>query len=71
MIVSRSALVWASAEAARRDPEADVLSLHADWSVAEPDAFRRSADLALSAGRTYRRLVTVGIVPTRPETGYG
>jgi mannose-1-phosphate guanylyltransferase len=65
------ALVWATAEAARRDPDADVLSLHADWSVAEPDAFRRTAELALSAGRANRRLVTVGIVPTRPESGYG
>ncbi|HUL68781.1 MAG TPA: sugar phosphate nucleotidyltransferase [Gemmatimonadales bacterium] len=65
------ALVWASAEAARRDPEADVLSLHADWCVVEPDAFRHAADAALSVGRTSRRLVTVGIVPTRPETGYG
>lgn len=65
------ALVWATWEALRRDPDAEVLSLHADWSVADPDAFRRTADLALRTARAFDRLVTVGMVPSRPETGYG
>jgi mannose-1-phosphate guanylyltransferase len=65
------ALVWASWEAARRDPGAEVLSLHADWSVGDPEAFRRAADLALKTAATHNVLVTVGIVPSRPETGYG
>ena len=34
-------------------------------------AFRRTADLALSIARRHDRLVTVGMVPSRPETGYG
>ncbi len=65
------ALVWATWEAARRDPDAEVLSLHADWVVADPLAFRRTADIALRAARGHGRLVTVGMVPSRPETGYG
>ncbi|MDZ4675410.1 MAG: sugar phosphate nucleotidyltransferase [Gemmatimonadota bacterium] len=65
------ALVWASHEALRRDPNADVLSLHADWHVGDPEAFRNSARQALGAARAEGRLVTVGIVPTRVETGYG
>lgn len=65
------ALVWASWEAARRDPEAEVLSLHADWSVGDAAAFRRAADLALNTARLHDVLVTVGIVPSRPDTGYG
>jgi mannose-1-phosphate guanylyltransferase len=65
------ALVWASWEACRRDPEADLLSLHADWVVAEAGPFRAAADTALRVARDHRRLVTVGVVPTRPETGYG
>ena len=65
------ALVWATWEALRRDPDAEVLSLHADWSVGDPVAFRRTADLALRTARAFDRLVTVGIVPSRPETGYG
>jgi mannose-1-phosphate guanylyltransferase len=65
------ALIWATWEARRRDPEAEVLSLHADWAVGDGAAFRRTADLALAAARTHDRLVTVGVVPSRPETGYG
>jgi len=65
------ALVWASWEASRRDPSAEVLSMHADWSVGNADAFRRTAAGALAAAESHDRLVTVGIVPSRPETGYG
>jgi mannose-1-phosphate guanylyltransferase len=65
------ALVWATCEAQRRDPDAEVLSLHADWSVADPAGFRQTADVALRTARNFDRLVTVGIVPSRPETGYG
>ena len=65
------ALIWATWEAQRRDPDAEVLSLHADWAVGDAAAFRRTADLALSIARRHDRLVTVGMVPSRPETGYG
>jgi mannose-1-phosphate guanylyltransferase len=65
------ALVWATAEASRRDPSATVLSLHADWVVGDAAVFARTAESALFAARTTDRLVTVGIVPSRPETGYG
>ena len=65
------ALVWATFEARRRDPEAEVLSLHADWVIREDDAFRRTAATALSTGVKHKRLVTVGIVPSRPDTGFG
>lgn len=65
------ALIWASHEARRRDPDAEVLSMHADWAIANPEAFRQTAVAALAAARTHDRLVTVGMVPSRPETGYG
>lgn len=65
------ALIWATWEARRRDRDAEVLSLHADWAVGDPAAFRDTAALALEAARRHDRLVTVGIVPSRPETGYG
>src|SRR5262249_51198782 len=41
------ALVWATWEARRRDSDAEVLSLHADWSVGDAAGFRRTAELAL------------------------
>jgi len=65
------ALIWATLEAQRRDPEAEVLSLHADWAVGDAAAFRRTADTALLTARQHQCLVTVGMVPSRPETGYG
>ncbi len=65
------ALVWATAEAWRRDKDAEVLSLHADWVVRDEAIFRETAAIALETARQYARLVTVGIVPSRPETGYG
>lgn len=65
------ALAWATAEAERRDPDAVVLSAHADWAVGDAAAFRRTAERALSVAAGQDTLVTVGIVPTRAETGYG
>jgi len=65
------ALVWATMEAARRDPEAEVITTHADWAVSDAARFRQVAAQAVEAAVQYDRLVTVGIVPTRPESGYG
>lgn len=64
-------LAWAAAELERRDPDAVMVSLHADHVIDPPHAFRaliaRAAELAVG----HRRLFTIGAVPTRPETGYG
>ena len=65
------ALLWGTLEAMRRDPDASVLSMHADWWISDAEGFRSTALVALESARTHDRLVTVGMVPTRPETGYG
>lgn len=65
------ALTWATAVARARDPEATVLSLHADWFVGDDAAFGSTAARALDIAERHDVLVTVGIVPTRPDTGYG
>ena len=65
------ALVWATLEAERRDPGASIVSMHADWSVRDPAAFAATAAIGLETAGRHRRLVTVGIVPSRPETGFG
>jgi mannose-1-phosphate guanylyltransferase len=65
------ALTWATHVAAARDPGATVLSMHADWHVGDDDAFRTTAEYALEVADAHDVLVTVGVVPTRPETGYG
>jgi mannose-1-phosphate guanylyltransferase len=65
------ALAWATTHAARHDPHAAVLSLHADWTVGNPESFRAAAVAALDLAEQQDALVTVGAVPDRPETGYG
>jgi mannose-1-phosphate guanylyltransferase len=65
------ALVWGTHEVRRRDAEAEVLAMHADWAIGDSAAFRRTAVAALDTARRHDRLVTVGVVPSRPETGYG
>lgn len=65
------ALIWATDEIRRRDPDASVLSLHADWWVGDDARFRQTAERALDVAERHDVLVTVGVVPTRPDTGYG
>jgi mannose-1-phosphate guanylyltransferase len=65
------ALAWATAVARSEDPDAVVLAMHADWWVGDAAAFRASAAHAMAAATRHDALVTVGIVPTRPDVGYG
>ncbi len=65
------ALTWATMVAAGRDAGASLLSLHADWFVADDAAFRVGATRALDVAEQHDVLVTVGMVPSRPDPGYG
>ncbi len=65
------ALAWATAVAHERDPDATVLSLHADWFVGDDALFCATAARALDVAEGHDVLVTVGIVPSRADTGYG
>lgn len=65
------ALTWATVYAAQRDSDASILSLHADWFVGDDQTFRETASRALDVAESHDVLVTVGIVPDRPEVGYG
>jgi len=65
------ALVWAARWISQRDPGGQMLSLHADWAVGDDRAFRAAAHEALGVAKEYDVLVTVGVKPTRNETGYG
>lgn len=64
-------LAWAAAELVRQDPEAVMISLHADHVIHPPNAFRELLQQAASLATQHRRLFTIGARPTRPETGYG
>ena len=64
------AIVWGTWVAAQRG--ADVVAvLPSDHLVADENAFRAALQTAAAAARTPGALVTLGVVPTRPETGFG
>ena len=53
------------------DPSANIVVTPSDALVLDGDEFRRVIGTALDFTSEGRRIVTVGITPTRPETGYG
>ena len=55
----------------QKDPSANVVVTPADALVVDVDDFRKVISRALEFTAAGRRIVTVGIRPTRPETGYG
>lgn len=65
------ALAWAAARVAADDPEATIVSLHADHLIRPFDAFETAITRATRAAHERHVLVCLGIRPTRPETGYG
>lgn len=53
------------------DPEALMLVLPADHFIADQSRFREVLSAAADVANNRRTLVTIGIRPDRPETGYG
>lgn len=54
-----------------RDPEAVMVVLPADHIIHDDEEFQRVLRLAIEVAHESHSLVTIGIKPTRPETGYG
>jgi mannose-1-phosphate guanylyltransferase len=54
----------------RRDPDEPIAFLPADHFVADAECFARTIQAAAKAARS-GAIITLGIKPTRPETGYG
>lgn len=67
-----AALVWGAQEILRREgPGAVMISVHADWSVGNPDRFVATLREAAKIAAEHHSLVTVGVVPSRPDPGFG
>lgn len=64
------AIAAAAFAALEADKEALLLVMPSDHVVSQPDAFREAISDAMPYARM-NRLVTFGILPTSPETGYG
>ncbi|MBI4511481.1 MAG: mannose-1-phosphate guanylyltransferase [Deltaproteobacteria bacterium] len=54
-----------------KDPEAIIAALPADQHVHDEAVFQSALRSALELARSRQAIVTLGIPPTRPETGYG
>ena len=67
-----AALAWAAREVERRaGPETVMLCVHADWAVADAAGFRDTLARAARAAAEHAALVTVGVVPSRDDPGFG
>ncbi len=67
-----AALTWAANEVVRRGGhDAVMISVHADWAIGDPDGFRAALSRAADAASEHHALVTVGVVPVRPDPGFG
>lgn len=61
----------AALEVSRLDPEAVMIVLPADHWVLDSVKFRRTLRAAVSLASQHNQLLTIGIRPDYPETGYG
>ncbi|MBX5483171.1 MAG: mannose-1-phosphate guanylyltransferase [Myxococcaceae bacterium] len=64
------AIALAAAHVAKKDPTGVIAVLPSDHHIARPDAFRRALARAAKVAEE-GAIVTLGIRPTRPDTGYG
>ena len=64
-------IAWACWSIKREDPDANVVVTPSDAVVMNPEEFRRVIGEALEFTAGHDFIVTIGIKPNRPETGYG
>ena len=64
-------IAWACWSIKKEDPTANVVVTPADAVVMNPEEFRRVISNALAFTENKNAIVTIGIKPSRPETGYG
>ena len=64
-------VAYANHVIAARDPEAVIVVAPSDHLVMKETAFHETLGLAMEQARSTDCLVTLGIMPNRPDTGYG
>lgn len=62
---------YASYKIGLKDPEAAIVMAPADHLILKEDVFVKAINSCLTKSREDDSLVTLGIKPTRPDTGYG
>ena len=66
-----AAVALAAALIAPLDPDAVIAALPADHHIADALTFATDLDVAFRVAEVCDRIVTLGIKPTRPDTGFG
>lgn len=64
-------IAYACYKIAQRDPDANIVVAPADHIILKEEEFQRTILAALDATKSQDILVTLGIQPSRPDTGYG
>lgn len=62
---------WAAHHIYALDPEASIMTLPSDHLILKEQAFREAMTKGMEFVETHDALLTLGITPTAPETGYG
>jgi len=64
-------IAWAAWHIAARDPEASIIVTPSDHVITRENDFESSVCAGFEFVENHKALLTLGIEPTRPETGYG
>jgi mannose-1-phosphate guanylyltransferase len=64
-------IAYACYKIAAKDPEANIVIAPADHIILKEEEFARTILIALEAAQNEDILITLGITPSRPDTGYG
>lgn len=64
-------IAYAAWKIKKRDPKANMVVTPSDHFVADVDEFRRVINSSLAFVKGSDAILTLGIKPTRPDTGYG
>ncbi len=65
------AIALAAIAVSEEDPDAVLVVLPSDQAVRDADEFHRALSLAVESARAGDAFLTLGIPPSRPETGFG
>ncbi len=67
-----AALAWAASIIKARDGgDAVMVCVHADWAIEDVAGYQHTLSSAADLALRERSLVTVGVVPSRPDPGFG
>jgi mannose-1-phosphate guanylyltransferase len=64
-------IYWGAQLIAQEDPHAVMVVVPSDHWIVSEEVFREVVQTAVFRASAYPELITLGVVPTRPETGYG